>query len=361
MAHYAEFYDLRHVLILGRVTSGEGGRIVQAGAEKVLKEEFPELAIGLHLPEEEAERRVGQAIAAGKPAGDRKEGGMKMRFSNPSAEIFVPDARSIEEALGRTTHLAVAAHQDDVEIMAFHGILECFGREDRGFAAVVVTDGRGSPRDGIYADYTDEQMREVRRREQKKAAVVGEYAALVLLDHPSGIVKDPAAREPLEDLKEVFMATAPRIVYTHNLADKHDTHVAVAIRTIRALRELPPEKRPEKVLGCEVWRDLDWMPDEDKVALRVDGRDNLAAALLGVFDSQICGGKRYDLATLGRRRAHATYHATHGVDEVEGLTLAMDLTPLIRAPEESIRGYVVSFIQRFAAEVEERLRRLDVE
>ncbi|MGQ9780465.1 MAG: ROK family protein [Bacillota bacterium] len=64
VAHYADFYELRHVLILGRVTSGEGGRIVQAEAAKVLKEEFPELAITLHLPEEEAERRVGQAIAA---------------------------------------------------------------------------------------------------------------------------------------------------------------------------------------------------------------------------------------------------------------------------------------------------------
>ncbi|MGQ9780466.1 MAG: PIG-L deacetylase family protein [Bacillota bacterium] len=284
-----------------------------------------------------------------------------MRFSNPSAEIFVPDARPIEEALGRTTHLAVAAHQDDVEIMAFHGILECFGRKDRGFAAVVVTDGRGSPRDGIYADYTDEEMREIRRREQKKAAVVGEYAALVLLDYASSAVKDPTARGPLEDLKEIFAVAGPKIVYTHNLADKHDTHVAVALRTIQALRELSPERRPERVLGCEVWRDLDWLPDEDKVPLRVDGRDNLAAALLGVFDSQICGGKRYDLATMGRRRAHATYHATHGVDEAAGLTLAMDLTPLVLAPEESIRRYVASYIERFAAEVEGRLRRLGAE
>lgn len=66
LAHYADFYALRHVLILGRVTSGEGGRIILGEAKKVLEEEFPERAgeISLHLPEEEAERRVGQAIAA---------------------------------------------------------------------------------------------------------------------------------------------------------------------------------------------------------------------------------------------------------------------------------------------------------
>ena len=65
VAHYADFYDLRHLLVLGRVTSGEGGRIILDRAEEILAKEFPDLGgIGLHLPEEEAERRHGQAIAA---------------------------------------------------------------------------------------------------------------------------------------------------------------------------------------------------------------------------------------------------------------------------------------------------------
>ncbi|MGE5550584.1 MAG: ROK family protein [Bacteroidota bacterium] len=66
IAHYADFYDLRHLLILGRVTSGEGGRLILEKARAVLQAEFPQLHAGLklHLPEEEAERRVGQAIAA---------------------------------------------------------------------------------------------------------------------------------------------------------------------------------------------------------------------------------------------------------------------------------------------------------
>lgn len=66
LAHYADFYDLRHVLILGRVTSGEGGNIVRNRAAAILMDEFPSLneRIKLHMPEEESERRVGQAIAA---------------------------------------------------------------------------------------------------------------------------------------------------------------------------------------------------------------------------------------------------------------------------------------------------------
>lgn len=65
VAHYADFYDFRHALILGRVTSGEGGNIILQWATDVLKQEFPELAakVKLHLPDE-SNRRVGQAIAA---------------------------------------------------------------------------------------------------------------------------------------------------------------------------------------------------------------------------------------------------------------------------------------------------------
>jgi predicted NBD/HSP70 family sugar kinase len=65
IAHYADFYDLRHVLILGRCTSGRGGQLILDGANLVLTEEFPKLAarIRIQLPDEKS-RRVGQSIAA---------------------------------------------------------------------------------------------------------------------------------------------------------------------------------------------------------------------------------------------------------------------------------------------------------
>src|SRR5207302_9164465 len=91
--------------------------------------------------------------------------------------------------------------------------------------------------------------------------------------------------------------------------------------------------------GGEVWRDVGWLSDEDKVPLDVQERESLGMALLGVFDSQITGGKRYDLATLGRRRAHATYHASHDVDATTALSFAMDLTPLVVDRSLSPRSY----------------------
>jgi len=281
-----------------------------------------------------------------------------MKFHNPAAEVFVPEGAPVDAALSRTTHLGIAAHQDDLEIMAYHGVLECFGQPDKHFTGVTVTNGAGSPRDGLYARYTDAEMQKVRRAEQKKAAILGEYSAQVFLDYPSAPVKDPANTDVIEDLKQLLQAAKPRVVYTHNLADKHDTHVATALRVIQALRELPRETRPERLYGCEVWRALDWMNDEDKVVFNVEAHENLAAALLGVFDSQICGGKRYDLATMGRRRANATYFASHGVDESTSINFGMDMTPLVEDERLDVGQYVKTFIDRFAAEVSNRVAKL---
>jgi hypothetical protein len=161
-----------------------------------------------------------------------------------------------------------------------------------------------------------------------------------------------------DDLTAIFRAARPQVIYLHNLADKHDTHVGVALRAMHVLRSLHGEFRPEKVYGCEVWRDLDWLADEHKQALPVSARSNIAASLVGLFDSQVTGGKRYDLATQGRRLAHATYYASHGIDVETALSYAMDLTPLIADPTLPITGYVVGFIDQLRADVEQRIAKL---
>ena len=281
-----------------------------------------------------------------------------MRFHLDTSEIFIPDQLPVEEALARTTHLCISAHQDDIEIMAAQPILECFQQNDKWFTGVVVTDGRGSPRNGLYKDYTDEEMRLVRFKEQRKAAIVGEYAAQVILDYPSKVVKDASRKEPMDDLVSLLNSTHPDYVYTHNLADKHDTHVSVVLRVISAIRNLPLEKRPKKLFGCEVWRALDWMADSDKWPMDLSEHENLQAALLGVFDSQIAGGKRYDLASMGRRRANATYFESHGVDLTSALSFSMDMTPLIVEEKLDSLTFVHEIIQHFVRDVNERIQRV---
>ena len=281
-----------------------------------------------------------------------------MQFNLPSAQAFVPDGLDVDPALARTTHMSIAAHQDDIEIMAFDGILKCFQQTDKWFCGVVVTNGSGSPRDDVYKHYTDEEMRQVRVIEQKKAAVVGEYGCQILLDYPSKSVKDGGDRQPVEDLARILKLAKPDVVYTHNLADKHETHIGVTLKTIDAIRSLPKKDRPSALYGCEVWRDLDWMVDSDKVAFDCSAHENLQMALVGVFDSQIAGGKRYDLATMGRRKAHATYHTSHATDVTTGISFAMDLTPLIADDDKDVADYVQELIRRFASDVAVRVGQL---
>src|SRR5271157_4779840 len=134
-----------------------------------------------------------------------------MELRNPNSDIFVPDGAALDAALKRTTHMSVSAHQDDIEIMAYHGIAECFGRTDRWFTGVVVTNGAGSPRSGIYGQYNDEQMQKVRLREQRKAAYVGEYACQIQLGYSSSAVKDPEESSVRDDLKAIFLAAKPQV------------------------------------------------------------------------------------------------------------------------------------------------------
>lgn len=281
-----------------------------------------------------------------------------MKFHQPHAQVFIPDDTPANLALARTTHLGIGAHQDDLEIMAADGIFACFQQPDKWFTGVVVTDGRGPARSGIYGNYTDDEMWAVRNTEQKKAAIIGEYGAQIFLDYPSSTVKTGDNSQPIDDIAQVLRATRPDIVYTHNLADKHETHIGVTLKTIAAIRTLAASDRPQKLYGCEVWRDLDWLPDDRKVVFDLSKFENLQMALVGIFDSQVSGGKRYDLATMGRRRANATYFASHATDDAIGLNFAMDLTPLIEDDSLDVEQFIQSILANFTTDVTQRLEKI---
>jgi len=280
-----------------------------------------------------------------------------MTLQNSAAQLHIPDNETPAEALARTTDLCIGAHQDDLEIMAYGPIIQCYGQPDRWFTGVTVTDGGGSPRSGIYADYTDDDMKIIRAKEQMQAADIGKYAAQFLLAYPSGQVKAADNSVLIDELAEIILRCAPETLYTHNLADKHDTHVAVALNTLRALRKIPAEQRPKKVVSLEVWRALDWLCDEDKLPIDTSAHPNVAAALLGVYDSQIAGGKRYDAAALGRRLANATFFASHGVDETDSISFGLDITELVNS-DCSPAAFINAYIDKFRDEVAARIAKL---
>lgn len=280
-----------------------------------------------------------------------------MTFRHPKHDVFIPDQTEPFTALRRVTHLGIVSHQDDLEIAAYHGITECFKTEDKWFGGVVVTDGSGSPRKGPYEKYTDDEMQQVRLIEQRKAAYVGEYSFMAQLGYPSEEVKTQRNGPVVEDIKFILEHAQPQIVYLHNPCDRHDTHVATFLRCLEALRALPPEMRPQKVYGCEVWRKLDWPVSDDKVMLWVDKHPHMLRPLLGVFDSQISGGKRYDLAEEGLRHANATYFDSHTTDKTSLLSFALDLTPLVQDDQLDVEEFTLGYVRRLEQDVASRLKR----
>ena len=274
-----------------------------------------------------------------------------IEFGQSVAQLYVPDGMDEQRALQRCTHLGVGAHQDDLEIMAFHGVLECFDSSDNWFCGVTCTNGVGGPRKEGLENLAPEEVGALRNEEQNTAADLGCYGAMVQLNYASSDVKGRDKSDVMADLFEILCAASPAVVYTHNPADKHDTHVGAMIATLHAIRRMPVGQRPKLFYGCEVWRDLDWLNDDEKVRLDTSGNDQLAAALINCHASQITSAKRYDLATQGRRQANATYFDSHGYTPEAYVTHAMDLSPLILDDALSLQDFVAGKVRGFEQSV----------
>lgn len=176
--------------------------------------------------------------------------------------------------------------------------------------------------------------------------------------YTANIFKDPQDTIVVEEIRKMILDALPEVLYTHNLADKHDTHIGVVTKTIKELRLLPKDKRPKKLYAVEVWRDLDWLNDDEKVKFNVGGRPNLTNSLVEVFDSQIDGAKRYDLAAIGRRLANATFATAHALDQSDQVVNGMDLTPLIEDDSIDMVTFILDAIDRFRLDVEQKIRKM---
>jgi len=263
------------------------------------------------------------------------------------AEIYFPD--EAQKEFSKCTHLAVGAHQDDIEIMATHGVLACLNSTDNFFVGVTCCDGGGSARNGEYTHYSDDEMKKIRLAEQNSAAKIGEYLCQIQLQYKSKEIKEQPAHL-LYDLETILLKTRPAIIYTHNILDKHDTHVAVVTALVKTLRKISKEYRPEKIFGCEVWRGLDFFDHQLRRPLMIDCDEHYLLKLLAPYKSQIAGGKRYDLATIGRMRANATYDESHAVDQAEFVWYALDLLPLLQCGQE-IPVYKEEILKEFIASI----------
>ncbi len=265
--------------------------------------------------------------------------------------VYLPKNRKT----GKVKYLTICAHQDDNEIMAIDGVMKGYRSRKYSFACVVTADGGGSARTGKFANYSDEMMKEVRIKEQEKAAEIGRYNSLYLLNYSSKEIKDPENEQIVEDYVALLKEFKPKVLYTHSILDKHPTHLGVVTKVIRALRMLSKEEQPKVVYGCEV---LDWVADNKKVCFDVSSNVRLQKKILNVFESQIAGGKSYTNATLGRRYNNATYAQSHSVDSAKLVSYAINMNKLLKDPELPIKKFALSFVDDLYTEINDAMDKI---
>lgn len=263
--------------------------------------------------------------------------------------IYLPKNRNSQPV----KWLCICAHQDDCEIMAIDGILKGYRSKKYSFALVETTDGGGSARTGKFKDYTDEQMKAVRVKEQEAASEIGRYNSLYALNYSSKEVKDRKNQQIVDEYINIIKELKPQVIYTHSILDKHPTHVGVVLKVIQALRLLPKEEQPKLFYGCEVWRGLDWISDDKKIGFDVSRNERLQKKILDVFESQIAGGKAYTKASIGRRYQNATYYQSHSVDSYKMVSYVIDMKPLLKNPVLSIKEFALSFVEDLKNEISE--------
>ncbi len=283
-----------------------------------------------------------------------------MTLGRHDAELYVPDGVTPELAMERADILAIGAHPDDLEIMAASGILKAGAGEGRRFFGIVATNGGGTRccQDRDASDYRETCGRRI--REQKRAADLGRYSGLALLNWESQEIKDACFTQPDDDLRTLILQIQPREVYLHNPLDRHDTHVAVCLRSIAALRTIARDtgRYPEAVYGCENRRGLDWLIHCDRASLPVSDPEALTDRLLEAFSSQVATNRHYVKAVRGRRIANATFQDAPGAgDGGAEVTFALDLLPLVEDPGASVCDFAEQIVERVRADVRSRIER----
>jgi hypothetical protein len=267
--------------------------------------------------------------------------------------VHVPDGTDLATALARTTDLGIVAHPDDLELALVAPVLACRDDPDRWFTGVVVTDGAGSVRPAELVDLDDAGFAAVRAGEQCRAADAAAMSAVVLVGLPSAAVVAPGpGRDALGvTLAELVGTCRPDRVHTHNPADSHRTHVAVATAVVTAVRSA--SHRPDALWGWEGWRDLDWVDPDVRVDADVSAVSDDAVALARHHASQMTD-KRYDIAARGRRLANATFADARRADAATEVARALDLTPVLD-PAVDPTAYVLGVVDRFRRDVADTL------
>lgn len=267
-------------------------------------------------------------------------------------EVYKP----IDANNGIVKNIIIAAHKDDGEMIGIKAIDDSI-KKNESLVMIILTNGSGCPRVGYYESVSDEDMVEIRTSEQKRASEIGRYNTLYLLDHPSKVVQEKQ-KIVIDEIKDILLKY-PEIenIYIHNPFDKHKTHIASCEVAVEAIKEVYQEgklKKLSKVLGVEVWRSLDWLPDKYKVTIDTTGAEFISQNIMAVFVSQN-SAKRYDEAISNRRLANATFNESHESNSCTSLMYAIDLMEPIQNVHKNLADLLTENLDLFEKELRKNL------
>ncbi len=246
------------------------------------------------------------------------------------------------------THIAIAAHKDDGEMLALHGILNCYDKG--GFALIVLTDGGNCPKSGKYADVSYDDMAELRTEEQKRAATFGKYEKVYFLQLPSSSL-ETEFEEISSKVASIFNENPTiQYAYAHSLFDRHKTHINASKIAIESIRQSKYKGKIKMLYGVELWRDLDWIPENEQILLDVSGSKDFAMDLLSFFPSQN-QSKMYNKGFCGRVVANATFSNSHSNSLASEQIRAIDMTKLVFADKNAVRAFVDEQLGKFKQEI----------
>ncbi len=270
-------------------------------------------------------------------------------------EFFSPFNLELSKALASAKIIGIGAHSDDLDFMCLSAIEAGRKAGASNFLGVVVSDGSGSTRGEAFKDLSPAAFAEVRKREQREAATWASYSGVIQLNHSSALIRQAKAEKLESDFLEIFGNGKIETVFTHSPFDRHPTHRALCVHLLRALQKLPKSRRPKKVIGCEVWRSLDWIPASKKIIFPVSSSESQMKTLFDLYQSQIVGAKNYTQAVIGRKRSNATFSESHLADNSAFAEYGIDLTA-VATGKITLQKYAQQMLDLFQQEILKELK-----
>lgn len=218
-------------------------------------------------------------------------------------------------------YLCIAAHQDDIEMIALHGISQCF----RNGYRMANKNFHGATLVKPEKDY------ERRINEQEVAAVVGRYETIKNFEFDDLLEVRSRHDVVIVAVSRLVLKTRPRFIYTHSPFDIHGAHVGAMFCVVEAIKRAMRNSdwRPEKVYGVELWGSLDWLPEKFKETLILENCKRLSEDLLSSFESQNTD-RDYTGGFFARTKSNGVFSFLKNGERSTPRTFAIDLMPLCK-------------------------------